>query len=49
MGVGMLAVLAPDAADQTVALLSDHGVDAWIVGEVRTGGGSVQLHGSYAT
>ena len=49
MGVGMLAVLAPDAADQAVALLSDQGVDTWVVGEVRTGGGSVRLHGSYAT
>jgi phosphoribosylformylglycinamidine cyclo-ligase len=48
MGVGMLAVLAPDAADPAVAALSDHGVDAWVVGEVRTGSGSVQLHGSYA-
>ena len=48
MGVGMVAILAPDAADQAVALLSDHGVDAWVVGEVRTGGGSVRLQSSYA-
>ncbi|HEX6337191.1 MAG TPA: phosphoribosylformylglycinamidine cyclo-ligase [Jiangellaceae bacterium] len=48
MGVGMLAIVASDAADQTVALLSGQGVDAWVVGEVRIGDGSVQLHGSYA-
>jgi len=48
MGVGMLAIVAPHAVDQALALLSDQGVDAWVVGEVRTGGGSVQLHGSYA-
>lgn len=48
MGVGMLVVLAPDAAGPAVSVLSDHGVDAWVVGEVRTGSGSVQLQGSYA-
>jgi phosphoribosylformylglycinamidine cyclo-ligase len=48
MGVGMLAVLPQSAAGEAVALLSDRGVNAWVAGEVRGGGGSVQLHGSYA-
>jgi phosphoribosylformylglycinamidine cyclo-ligase len=48
MGVGMLAVLEPHNADKAVALLNDWGVDAWIAGEVRAGGGSVQLRGGYA-
>ncbi len=47
MGVGMLAVLEPRDADKAIMLLNDWGVDAWIAGEVRAGGGSVQLHGSY--
>ncbi|GAA3542215.1 phosphoribosylformylglycinamidine cyclo-ligase [Aeromicrobium flavum] len=34
MGVGMVAVVAQEAADAAVALLGSHGVDAWIAGEV---------------
>ena len=36
MGVGMVAVVAPDAADASLALLRDRDVDAWVLGEVRT-------------
>jgi len=41
MGVGMVAIVAPDAADAAVALLAQHGVDAWIAGEV----GAADVHG----
>ena len=48
-GVGMVAVTAADDADRAVALLSGHGVGAWICGEVGAGeGGSVELRGQYA-
>ncbi|MBC9226082.1 phosphoribosylformylglycinamidine cyclo-ligase [Aeromicrobium sp. 636] len=48
MGVGMVAIVAPDAADAAVSLLAEHGVDAWIAGEVGAAdehgpGGSVTL------
>ncbi|HSK22809.1 MAG TPA: phosphoribosylformylglycinamidine cyclo-ligase [Egicoccus sp.] len=33
-GVGMVAVVPPDVADAAVAVLADHGVDAWILGGV---------------
>lgn len=38
-GVGMLAVVAPDAAPDAVALLQERGVPAWVAGEVVTGAG----------
>jgi len=48
MGVGMVAIVAPEAADAAVRLLGEHGVDAWIAGEVGAAGahgpaGSVTL------
>ncbi|WP_286930218.1 MULTISPECIES: phosphoribosylformylglycinamidine cyclo-ligase [Aeromicrobium] len=48
MGVGMVAIVPADAADAAVALLGQHGVDAWIAGEVAAAGthgagGSVTL------
>ena len=48
MGVGMVAIVAQDAADAAVSLLADQGVDAWIAGEVAAAdvhgkGGSVTL------
>ncbi|MCL3817459.1 phosphoribosylformylglycinamidine cyclo-ligase [Aeromicrobium wangtongii] len=51
MGVGMVALVAPDAADAALALLADHGVDAWIAGDVQEAGvhgagGTVTLTGS---
>ena len=33
MGVGMLALVAPEAADAAVRLLVDRGVPAWIAGQ----------------
>jgi len=47
MGVGMVAVVAPDAADAAVALLRERGVPAWIGGEIAAGSGAT-LVGSYA-
>ena len=52
MGVGMVALVAPDAADAALRLLGDHGVDAWIAGDVQGAGvhgdgGTVTLDGSH--
>lgn len=33
-GVGMVALTAPDSVDGALALLADHGIDAWVAGEV---------------
>jgi len=35
MGVGMVALAAPDQADAVVGSLAGDGVDSWVVGEVR--------------
>jgi phosphoribosylformylglycinamidine cyclo-ligase len=35
MGVGFVAVLAPDAVDEAIGLLGGAGIDAWVLGEVR--------------
>ncbi len=45
MGVGMVAVTAPDLADGVVRALKDAGEQAWIVGSVEKGDGSVTLAG----
>lgn len=52
MGVGMVALVAPDAADAAVRLLAARGVDAWILGDVAAAGvhgdgGTVTLTGSH--
>jgi len=53
IGVGMVALMAPDDADAAVRLLAEHGVDAWIAGDVADAGvhgsgGTVTLTGSHA-
>jgi phosphoribosylformylglycinamidine cyclo-ligase len=48
MGVGMVAVVEPDAADRAIALLAEQGLDAWVCGEVTSGSGGVQLRGDYS-
>ncbi|MFC5676229.1 phosphoribosylformylglycinamidine cyclo-ligase [Aeromicrobium endophyticum] len=53
MGVGMVALVAPDAADAALRLLAEHGVDAWIAGDVQAAGvhgdgGTVTLTGAQA-
>ena len=39
MGVGMIAVLAPEDADRAVRLLVERGVPAWVAGTVGRAGG----------
>jgi phosphoribosylformylglycinamidine cyclo-ligase len=34
LGVGMVAVVAPQVADAAVTLLTERGVDAWVAGEI---------------
>ena len=53
IGVGMIAIVAPESAGDAVRLLSEHGVDAWIAGDVAPAdahgpGGSVTLTGVHA-
>ncbi|MFS0886627.1 phosphoribosylformylglycinamidine cyclo-ligase [Aeromicrobium sp. 179-A 4D2 NHS] len=45
MGVGMVAIVAADAADPALALLASQGVEAWALGEVAAAG----VHGSGGT
>ncbi|TMR22349.1 phosphoribosylformylglycinamidine cyclo-ligase [Nonomuraea turkmeniaca] len=40
LGVGMAAIVAPDAADAAIRLLADRGLPAWVLGEVVPGTGS---------
>jgi phosphoribosylformylglycinamidine cyclo-ligase len=37
LGVGMVAVVAPQVADAAVALLAERGVPAWVAGEITAG------------
>jgi phosphoribosylformylglycinamidine cyclo-ligase len=49
-GVGMVALLAPAAVDGAVSLLGEHGIDAWVAGEVAAAdgpGGTVELVGQH--
>jgi phosphoribosylformylglycinamidine cyclo-ligase len=49
-GVGMVAVVAADAADRTVALLTGRGVPAWVAGTVEDAAGrpaGARLEGTY--
>jgi phosphoribosylformylglycinamidine cyclo-ligase len=50
-GVGMVALTAPGDADRAVAVLEQHGIDAWVAGEVAEAdastGGSVTLVGQH--
>jgi phosphoribosylformylglycinamidine cyclo-ligase len=48
MGVGMLAVVPPAAADAAVAALQGRGVPAWIAGELVPGSGVASLQGQHA-
>lgn len=45
MGIGMAAIVSPDAADAAVRLLADRGLPAWIIGEIAPGTGTVHLEG----
>lgn len=52
IGIGMAAIVAPEAADPARRLLADHDIESWIAGEVGAagthgGGGSVTLTGRH--
>ena len=38
MGVGMVAVVAPEDRDRALAILTARHVDAWVLGDVRAAG-----------
>ncbi len=42
MGVGMVALVAADAADEALRVLNEHKIESWIAGEVAEAG----IHGS---
>jgi phosphoribosylformylglycinamidine cyclo-ligase len=48
LGVGMVAVLAPEAEPAAQALLADAGVPCWRLGTISSGSGQVQMVGDYA-
>ncbi|RYJ04129.1 MAG: phosphoribosylformylglycinamidine cyclo-ligase, partial [Actinomycetales bacterium] len=53
MGVGMVALVAPDDADASIRLLAEHGIEAWVAGDVADAGvhgagGTVTLTGAHA-
>jgi phosphoribosylformylglycinamidine cyclo-ligase len=53
IGVGMVALVDPDDADAAVRLLGEHGVQAWVAGEVAEAGvhgpgGTVTLENRHA-
>jgi phosphoribosylformylglycinamidine cyclo-ligase len=52
MGVGMIAVVPPEAVDVALSVLADRGVEAWVAGEIRareSGTPAVELTGDYAS
>ena len=40
-GVGMTVIVAPDAVDEALAILTENGEDAWLMGRIETGAGPV--------
>ncbi len=53
IGVGMVALVAADVADESIRVLAEHGVDAWICGDVAAkdihgAGGAVAMTGAHA-
>jgi phosphoribosylformylglycinamidine cyclo-ligase len=47
-GVGMVALTDPDDVDAAIAVLAEHGVHAWVAGEVSpVAGGRVELTGQH--
>ena len=49
MGIGMVAIVAPDQVDRSLAVLTARHVEAWTIGEVTDGDDGVKLTGSYRT
>lgn len=48
MGVGMVAVVAPEAADAALAVLAERDVPAWVLGRIEAGTGQAVLGGDHA-
>jgi phosphoribosylformylglycinamidine cyclo-ligase len=48
LGVGMVAVVPAERADDCLAVAAGRGLPAWRLGEVRPGTGCVELAGDYA-
>jgi phosphoribosylformylglycinamidine cyclo-ligase len=47
MGVGMVAVVSPEDADRALGLLATRGLQAWVIGNITAGSGSVRLTGQH--
>ncbi len=47
MGVGMFAIVSATDADRALAYLTGRGIDAWQVGEIIEGTGTVQMIGQH--
>jgi phosphoribosylformylglycinamidine cyclo-ligase len=47
MGVGMTAVVAPEATSAALDLLAARGVPAWVLGQVIPGSGEARLNGKH--
>ncbi len=47
MGVGMVAVVAPDDADRALRMLAERQVPAWVLGDIIPGTGTARLAGSH--
>jgi phosphoribosylformylglycinamidine cyclo-ligase len=47
MGIGMLAVIAPQDVERALAFLKGRGLDAWVAGEIVDGTGDVQMVGAH--
>jgi phosphoribosylformylglycinamidine cyclo-ligase len=43
-GIGMVVIVPPDRADETIRLLLDRGEKASLIGEVRRGPAGVVIH-----
>ncbi|WP_283135302.1 phosphoribosylformylglycinamidine cyclo-ligase [Rhizohabitans arisaemae] len=49
LGVGMCAIVPADAVDGAVAVLTERGLPAWVVGEIVPGSGRSELIGKHPT
>lgn len=47
LGVGMVAIVAADRADEATATLNARGVPSWVLGRVQPGTGQARLTGNY--
>jgi phosphoribosylformylglycinamidine cyclo-ligase len=48
LGVGMIAVVPRQRADEALAVAASRGLRAWRIGEIREGTGKVEMTGDYA-